>query len=403
MKERTFNPKKITVQYSAAFAVFFAAFCMVRSFISVYLVDQGFSYTQVGIITGIHILFAALIQPNYSQILNHFPKLSLQRFIMICCVPAMLCSLLTFYLPAKMLFFIPLYIILGVSEIGLQSLMISVGMEYVNAGIPINTGIGRGFGSIGYAAANLILGNLIIRFGTPISQKLNIALMLLLVVLLIFMPDPHTLKTQEANDEEQLGADDLGKFIRENRNYMLFIESVILLFFGHSIVNTYMPNVAAQFGLDSDFTGYMNALAATVELLPMLLYSRISQKHSAEQLLTISAVFFTIKLLTATLARSALGITLSQILQIPAYGLFSMSAIYFTNRVVAPHNRLLAQGLMIGSDELGFTLGSLVGGIMLDHSNIRVLLWVGVAVSAVGSVLMILSVNRFRQPESSAA
>ena len=403
MKERTFNPKKITVLYSAAFAVFFAAFCMIRSFIAVYLNDQGFSYTQVGIITGIHILFAALIQPNYSQILNHFPKLSLQHFIMICCVPAALCSLLTFYLPAKMLFFIPLYIILGLSEIGLQSLMISVGMEYVNAGIPINTGVGRGFGSIGYAAANLILGNLIIRFGSPISQKLNIVLMLLLAIILIFMPDPHSLKTQEANDEDQPGADGLGKFMRENRDYMIFIVSVILLFFGHSIVNTYMPNVAAQFGLDSDFTGYMNALAATVELIPMLLYSRISQKHSAEQLLTISAVFFTVKLLTATLARSALGIIISQCLQIPAYGLFAMAAIYFTNRVVAPHNRLLAQGLMIGSDELGFTLGSLVGGIMLDHSNIRVLLWAGVAVSVVGSVLMILSVNRFRQPESSAA
>ena len=77
----------------------------------------------------------------------------------------MACSLLTFILPAKLLFFIPIYIVFGLCEIGLQSLIVSAGMEYVNAGIPINAGLGRGFGSMGYAIANVILGNLIVRYG----------------------------------------------------------------------------------------------------------------------------------------------------------------------------------------------------------------------------------------------
>ena len=118
----------------------------------------------------------AAIQPLYSQILDRFPKQNLRSFIALCCIPAMACSLLTFVLPAKLLFFIPIYIVFGLCEIGLQSLMVSAGMEYVNAGIPINAGLGRGFGSMGYAIANVILGNLIVRYGVPISQNLNIRL-----------------------------------------------------------------------------------------------------------------------------------------------------------------------------------------------------------------------------------
>ena len=117
MKDTTKISKKITLHYAAAFAVYFAAFCMVRSFISVYLIDKGFTYTQVGIITGIHMFITAVIQPNFSKILDRFPKLGLRRFITLCCIPAILCSVLTFFLPSNLLFFLPIYILFGICEI----------------------------------------------------------------------------------------------------------------------------------------------------------------------------------------------------------------------------------------------------------------------------------------------
>ena len=170
----------LTVHYAAAFAVYFAAFCMVRSFIAVYLNDRGFSYTQVGIITAVHMFCTAVIQPYFSAILKRLPNISLKKFICLCCIPSALCSGLTFTLPSNIFLFILIYILFGFFEIGLQSLMVSLGMEYVNAGMPVNAGIGRGFGSVGYAAANVILGMLIVKFGSPISHILNIGLLILL-------------------------------------------------------------------------------------------------------------------------------------------------------------------------------------------------------------------------------
>lgn len=391
------DKRRITIHYSAAFFVYFAAFCMIRSFISVYLLDKGFSYTQVGILTSFHTFITAAIQPNYALIFDRFPKLGLHRFIALCCIPAILCSFLTFCLPSNLLFFIPIYIVFAICEIGLQSLMVSVGMEYVNAGIQINTGFGRGMGSVGYAAANLLLGFLIVKHGTPVSQKLNIVLMLLFAFLIITLPDPNISESeaQKSMEKDEAPADHLLTFLRRNHIFALFSLSLVFIFFGHSIVNTYMPDVAAQFGLGSDFTGLANSIAAFLELIPMMFYEQISKRISPLKLLVISAVFFSVKLLTATLAANAIGLLLSQSMQILGYATFAMASIYFANQAVRPHNRVMAQGLLIGSNEAGFMIGSLIGGIILDYANIRVLLWMGVVVSVIGSAMMITAVHRF--------
>ena len=402
MKDTTKISKKITLHYAAAFAVYFAAFCMVRSFISVYLIDKGFTYTQVGIITGIHMFITAVIQPNFSKILDRFPKLGLRRFITLCCIPAILCSVLTFFLSSNLLFFLPIYILFGICEIGLQSLMVSVGMEYVNAGIPVNAGIGRGFGSVGYAIANILLGSLIVKYGSAISQKLNIVLMLLLAVLIITLPDPNQFRTEEQTEEEkdEAPSDDLLTFLRSNHVFALFSLSLIFLFFAHSIVNTYLPDVAAQFGKKTDFVGALTGLAAGLELIPMMFYNQISKKISPLKLLYISAVFFSIKILTAALAPSAGWLIASQAMQILAYALFSMSSIYFANQAVRPHNRVMAQGLLVGANEAGFMVGGLIGGIVLDYLNVQTLLRMGVIVSVIGSVLMIIAVKKFKREKA---
>ena len=391
--------RRVSLHYAAAFFVYFAAFCMIRSFISLYLLDCGFSYTQVGGITGIHMMVTALVQPYYSDILDRFPKLGLRRFVSLCCIPSILCSLLTFALPAKPVLFILIYIVFGVCEIGMQSLMVSIGMEYVNAGLPINAGFGRGAGSVGYAAANLLLGFLIVKFGSPVSHVLNIGLSILLIFTLMTLPDPETVRTKEVSEAEKNEghSDNLIDFLRNNPVFALFIFSCVCIFFAHSIVSTYMPNVAGQFGMGADFTGLLNSLAAFLELLPMVFFAQLSKRISPMKLLYISAVFFSLKILTAALAQNPAVLILSQIMQIAAYAVFAIASIYFANQAVRPRNRVMAQGLLIGALETGFTIGSLVGGIVLDHADIRTLLWMGVGVSFIGSVLMILSVKRFEE------
>ena len=115
------------------------------------------------------------------------------------------------------------------------------------------------------------------------------------------------------------------------------------------------------------------------------------------KLLYISAVFFSLKILTAALAQNPAMLILSQVMQIAAYAVFAIASIYFANQAVRPRNRVMAQGLLIGSNEAGFMIGGLLGGLILDAASIRELLWLAVAMTVIGSVLMITAVNKFEK------
>ena len=127
----------------------------------------------------------------------------------------------------------------------------------------------------------------------------------------------------------------------------------------------------------------------------MMLYSRISKKVSPLAMLKFAAVFFSIKILTAALAQNGTQLALSQSMQILAYAVYAMASIYFTNQAVKPRNRVMAQGLLIGSNEAGFMIGGFLGGIILDNWSIRELLWLAVAMTVIGSILMITAVRKF--------
>lgn len=102
-------------------------------------------------------------------------------------------------------------------------------------------------------------------------------------------------------------------------------------------------------------------------------------------------------MLTMALAPNAGWLVASNAMQICAYALYAISSIYFTNQAVRPHNRVMAQGLQVGAGEAGFMIGSLTGGIVLDHSSIRVLLWIGVVVTIAGSAVMLSAISLFRK------
>ncbi len=161
--------KRLTAHYAVTYFVYYAGFAMLRAFISVFLLDRGFSYTQVGIINAVHMTASAVCQPLFSQLLSKMPDVSLRRFSAFGGAISMVCAVLLCFVPAKMWTYLPLYVLLGLFQTGLVSLMVSIGMEYVNAGVPMNVGIGRGIGSFGYAFTNTFLGMLIVKFGSGVT------------------------------------------------------------------------------------------------------------------------------------------------------------------------------------------------------------------------------------------
>ena len=86
------KPRFLTSHYSWIQGCFWMAYCILLSFSSVYLLDQGFSNTQIGLLLGLSGLLTALLQPFVGARADHLKVLSLGQFAALLILAMLLCT-----------------------------------------------------------------------------------------------------------------------------------------------------------------------------------------------------------------------------------------------------------------------------------------------------------------------
>ena len=69
-----------TAQYTAIQGSYWASYCCVVTFSSVYLLSRGFSNVQIGTLISISGLLSALLQPLVSKLADELKRMSLRQF-----------------------------------------------------------------------------------------------------------------------------------------------------------------------------------------------------------------------------------------------------------------------------------------------------------------------------------
>ena len=150
------KPRFLTSHYAWIQGCYWMAYCILLSFSSVYLLDQGFSNTQIGLLLGLSGLFTALLQPFVGARADHLKVLSLGQFAALLILAMLLCTGGLLLLPGQAVqggLFLSLLILLQL----LTSLLYALGMDCVNQGMPLNFGLARGVGAGSYALASTCL------------------------------------------------------------------------------------------------------------------------------------------------------------------------------------------------------------------------------------------------------
>ena len=159
------KPRFLTSHYAWIQGCYWMAYCILLSFSSVYLLDQGFSNTQIGLLLGLSGLLTALL-----------------ILAMLLCTGGLL------LLPGQAVqggLFLSLLLLLQL----LTSLLYALGMDCVNQGMPLNFGLARGVGAGSYALASTLCGSAAAAFGPKcIPVLLGGATLLLLAAALSFRP-----------------------------------------------------------------------------------------------------------------------------------------------------------------------------------------------------------------------
>ena len=394
MSDRQPSSRRLTADYALIQCIFNMAYCCIINFAAVFLLARGFSNSEVGLVLTIANGLALISQPLIAAFADKTQWLALRQIVAALLGVCFLVGLLIMVMPALILPTAILYILLICAFNSQGSLVVALALEHINAGVSINFSLARGIGSFAFAVLALILGNLTNRYGGEIIMPVGIAISLLGLILVSTFPKAaQPMSTRSDAAEQAVG---FGEFARRNGRFMLLLGSVALLYFSHTLINTYTIQIVKHVGGSNADMGIASAIGGFLELPAMALFPLLMQrvKH-AGTILKWSGVFFALKALLTLLAPSVGWIYAAQCLQFFAYAMFTPASVYYVNQVIRGADKVKGQAGVTMALGVSGMIGNFLGGFMLDSSGgVSFMLTVGLGVSLVGLVLVLLLTER---------
>ena len=183
------------------------------------------------------------------------------------------------------------------------------------------------------------------------------------------------------------GALPMGRFLRSNGRFVLFLFGTGLVFMGHNSINSYLINIVDAFGGDTRQLGYLQGFSAAVEVPVMILFGRFAARRRNADWVRLSLVFFVLKSAAIAAARSMVAVYLAFLLQPMSYALFAVAVVPYVDEAVAYRDSAKGQSLTSGMYIVGLVLSGLVTGRLLDAHSVPVTFWICAAVTAVGAAV----------------
>lgn len=395
--------RQLTLRYSYIQASYWICQCAINSFAAIFLQSKNFNNTQIGIVLALAAILSIVLQPVIASFADKAKTMSLRIIILLLMSTVFLLTILLYVLPDTFVFVSVIFVVVNAIQFTLNPLYNSLALEYMNKGVPMNYGLARGMGSITFAVMSSSLGYVVSHFGAEvilpvflIGYSLSILATYVFKVtipenLLKAIPKRNTDGGDSADTsvEEPTG---IFTFFIKYKMFVLFLLGVAMLFYSHSLINTYLINIMENVGGTSSDMGISLSIAAALELPTMALFIYIVKKIKCSNLLKIGAFFFFVKALVTWIAPNVFMIHFSQAFQLFAFALFTPASIYYVNDLVSEKDRVKGQSLL-GAAYLGIagTVANVTGGRILDTFGVSEMLLLGTVVTAVGVVLICVS------------
>jgi PPP family 3-phenylpropionic acid transporter len=384
------HSKNLSVRYTLIQCFNTMGYCTTFSFASVYLLSRGFSNSQIGLTLTLASAFTIIFQPIVATFADKTKKLALKNIVAIILGIMAIVSFLLMVSPEVIIPIIILFIINSALFSSQIPLVTSMAMEHINSGVPVNYSLSRGIGSLAFAILCSSMGFLVDDFGAWVIMLANIGLGMIGVVLVSLFPRPQKPPVFDLKENEK--ASGLLEFALNNKNFMLVVVSVAMIFFSHVVINAFTIQIVNNIGGDNSDMGIAVAIAAFLELPAMALFPRIYRKvRNAGLILKVAAAFFVLKAVITLLAPSISWFIVAQCFQFFAYAMLTPASVYYVNEVISDADKNKGQMFMLMTGSICGLVANLVSGLILDSSGgVRLMMIVSIAVSFAGLVMLVL-------------
>lgn len=408
MNDKPLRTAPLNVKYAALQGLFWFGYCGLFSFAAVFLLGKGYTATQTGTLLALATLCSCLLQPAVASAADRGRRLTLRALLLLMYTACGACLAALLLLRLSPLPYALVYL-LGALLLDLSMPLVNaLCVYYNNRGLPVNFGIGRGTGSLFFAGASALFGFVVDRYGTGAMMVIVLAVIILGICVVLLFPRMSLRKREPLCEHEPLPspgdtatepseACSLPQFFKRYRAYCFSLTGVLFFAAFHAMTENYLIVIMQRVGGGSSELGIALAIATVLEIPVIVLYSRFrSLLSGASMWLRIAAAAFLLKSVLLLVARSVTAIYCIQILQIVSYSLYAPTSVYFARESVRPCDMVKGQAMITSFYALGCSIGTFVGGRLLDARSITALLQCGVLFAAVANVILFISTRKTR-------
>lgn len=379
--------KNRTVAYSIIQALFWSFYGIILGYVSLYLLDGGFNNSAIGIIIAVSGIVSALLQPFIAAWADRSDKVSLKQIICGVGVLALIAAVALLIFRGNMLLTGGFYSLCIILLQLTTPLVNSLGVQTTNGDSRFNFGIARGMGSVGYAICTYIMGILTKGWGAiavPASM---------VVVIIVFIISVASFNTVPAIAKEDKSGENISsgfEFFKNYPRYIIVLAGCILLFISHAVLNSFTFQIVEAKGGNSSQMGLAMSIAAMSELPVLFFFGWFLNKARCDIWLKITGLFFTLKIFLTFAAPSMLVFFTIQPLQSMAWGLLSVSSVYYINAIMKSGDTVKGQAYYNVSLTLGNVIGALVCGRILDMLGVNAMLIFGTLCAFAGALIIFI-------------
>ena len=391
------SAKKLNIYYALLQAVYWITSAVVFCFTTVYLQFRGYSNYEIGIVFAVGNICGFAAQTLVSGYVDRHRRRNLLTCIRIAAALELLLMAAVYLLPDGSIALIGAYALIIAANTLLNPLCISLSFHIESWGCGISFSRARALGSLTFALCSVVLGIFVQRVSEDaVPSALILFSALMGLITLLFIPCDRAQRSASPSGSEPEISAVSGSFIefgRENRRFLLFLLGTAALYFTHALIGNFMIEFIRNIGGGSEDMGNVLAFMTVMEFPVMLLFSRLTQRFKCSTLLRFAVVMFTVKELMIYLAPSIPALYAAEALQAFSFALFVPASVRYVDEVIAGHNAVKGQAFVTAMITLGSIFASYTGGLLLDSSTPRFTLFVGVIVSAVGTLIMLCAIR----------
>ena len=368
-----------------------AAYCLSFGFIVPYLNAKGYESGFVGLVMTLCALLNMVSQPVLGYVSETFiPTKYLMLAICGACIPVGYLIPQNIGVPVLVVATIVLLALLEYPGFPISDMWSVKLSEHFGA---VNFGFVRSCGSLGYAVAGLIFGEVLDIIG--IDHMFTIHAILLGITIACALPInkvPLANKKEKNKEKSNISMAEALKILSHNKKYMMFIIGFMFINIGMRFVSSFYPVLIELKGGTVGHVGIGLFLMAFSEIPFIWGFNKYKKWFKIEFIMLFGLSMFTVRNLSMLYAPNVFWLIVAQATQGISYGVYVPALVYYISSITPKKITTTAISLIGGLvGAIAAIMGNFVGGLLMEIFDAYTCIKLCVGLSATGAVIYFLS------------